>query len=227
MSDYITFSLYGHSTKYCEGALRNVALAKLHYPGWECAFWCARDVPGDIVSSLEGLGAWVLDPPPGIENPMFWRFLGADLPGCQRFIARDTDSRPSEREASAVGEWILSGKLFHSMRDHPAHAREINGGLWGCVAGAIPNMRELIIDHDPDGSYGADQLFLCSTIWPLVKRDCLQHDSVSRHLFPGSVKFPTKRNGSLRFVGEVIEILPDGSDSPRIGDFEQIDGALD
>lgn len=225
--NYICFSLYGNQDKYVIGAVRNAGLARRIYPGWRCAFWVGSDVPATVIKALAESGSVVRGPDSRIAAPMFWRFLGEELPGCHRFIVRDADSRLNPREAEAVSEWVKSGKSFHSMKDHPAHAREINGGLWGCVAGAIPNMRNLIEEFDPDHSYGTDQDFLCRVVWPLVKHDCMIHDSCSRHLFPGSLPFPTRRNGSLRFVGEVFDVLPDGQELPRDFDCVQINGNED
>lgn len=37
------------------------------------------------------------------------------------FMSRDSDSKIIPREAEAVREWLASDKVFHIMRDHPAH----------------------------------------------------------------------------------------------------------
>lgn len=221
--NYITYSLFGSADKYIHGALRNAELAREFYPGWKCVFWVDLDVPPWIPQVLAEAGCIVKGPVKEIRNKMMWRYLGGELPGCDRFIVRDTDSRPTLREVAAVLEWILSGKMLHTMRDHRAHAREINGGMCGFIAGAVPNMRQLIVSHNPEHTYSADQSFLCDVIWSLLKHDCLQHDSVSRDRFPGSVRFPTSRNGSPRFVGEVVEVVGGGLESFRDGDWQQID----
>ena len=31
----------------------------------------------------------------------------------------------------AVNEWLNSGLMFHTMRDHVQHGTEILGGMWG------------------------------------------------------------------------------------------------
>ena len=46
-------------------------------------------------------------------------------------LSRDLDSRPSDREVSAVNEWLESNKSFHFMRDHPQHGTTVLGGGWG------------------------------------------------------------------------------------------------
>lgn len=225
--NWITFSLYGDSPKYIIGAIRNAELQPAIYPGWKCAFWVSEEIPQSVTDNLRKLGALVLRPDNQIKAPMFWRFLGAELPMCQRFIVRDADSRLNAREAAAVRSWVYSGSSCHSMRDHPAHAREINGGMFGLLARAGRGMRQMILDFNPDTEYSTDQTFLCQRLWPIVCGDCLQHDSVSRDRFPGSRQFPVGRNGSPRFCGEVFDVLPDGEEVPRDGDWQQIDPGVD
>ena len=48
------------------------------------------------------------------------------------YIARDLDSRFTDREQAAVVEWLNSNKSFHIMRDHPLHINAILAGTWGC-----------------------------------------------------------------------------------------------
>lgn len=218
----ISFSLYGNSPKYCLGAIRNIPLAREFYPGWKCVFYCDETVPELVMGEILDRGGQLRSPHPGVPR-MLWRAMINDDPEVERYIVRDTDSRLNAREAASVNAWVKSGKMFLSQRDHPAHAREINGGLWGAVRGLIPSMENLIHDFEPGDDYSDDQTFLCRVVWPLVRHECLQHDSVSRHLFPGSLPFPTKRSGCHRFLGEVWEILPDGSEIPREHDLSQID----
>lgn len=45
MNEIVSFSLYGHAPFYCEGALRNVELAKSIYPGWRRRFYIDDTVP--------------------------------------------------------------------------------------------------------------------------------------------------------------------------------------
>lgn len=218
----ISFSLWGNLDKYCLGAIRNVCLAERLYPEWVCVFFCDPSVPGGIMDRLADGGAMITPMIPGVPK-MFQRFLISDWPDCSRYMIRDSDSRLNERELASIVEWEKSGLMFLSQRDHWAHAREINGGLCAGIRGAIPSMKQLIDDYSPDDEYGDDQTFLCRKVWPLVRHSCLQHDSVSRHLFPGSIPFPTKRNGSKRFVGEVFDIGQNGEDIPRDFDCAAID----
>jgi hypothetical protein len=45
-------------------------------------------------------------------------------------LSRDSDSKIVPREEEAVREWLESKKIFHVMRDHPAHC--IFGFIMGC-----------------------------------------------------------------------------------------------
>lgn len=236
MTQVISFCLFGENPKYLLGMIENLRRARQFYPGWKV--WCY--VPDAAIdpdnAALTRTAHALLEL--GIDEfltmgrlfpPMFWRFLPADEPHVTRFIVRDADSRLSGREARAVQEWVDSGKPFHSMIDHPAHAgRGINGGMWGATAGILPNMRtsikEWLLKHpavDPTG-YGMDQLFLEEMIWPLVKNNTLVHHFNPSSWPDGTARpFPTKRDRQ-RFCGEVWEITPDGKEVPRDGDWQQV-----
>lgn len=225
---YISFSLWGSVTKYLVGAIENVRLAKTLYPDWVCRFYvpCVQDSPKELertLLELEALGAEIRCGDPDIP-PMYWRFIVSDDKHCEHFIVRDADSRLSTREQLAVQQWIDSGKIIHSMRDHGAHCRGLNGGLWGAKGGSLPNMEIAIRDwlkvlckqHGrTEFNYGDDQEFLGRYIWSRFYMHAMQHDSCCN--YPDSIPFPTKRDG-YRFVGEVYE--HDGT--PRAHDWEAI-----
>lgn len=220
----ISYCLYGTDPKYNIGAIANLLDARQYYPDWECRFYVASYHDHNTIEQLRLCGAQIMDTTEYemIIPPMFTRILVADDPTVERFICRDCDSRLSEREALAVQEWVESGFPFHSMRDHPAHMRPVNGGMWGAVKGCLPNMTISITGwlknhkerfHD----YGADQDFMGEVIWPMVYQKALQHSSVAMNDYPNTKPFPIKRKGH-RFIGEVIEA--DGNPRPR--DWEAI-----
>lgn len=221
---YISLSLWGTAPKYLVGAIENVKLAKELYPDWQCVFWvpCDNTAPTETIHELESLGAKVLCGIPS-QPPMYWRFGIADFTDCEYFIVRDADSRLSLREKAAVDQWIASGKILHSMRDHGAHCRGLNGGLWGAKGGTMPHMETLIRDWlallkregRPDWNYGDDQDFLGRYIWTRFWMHSMQHDSCCN--YQDALPFPTRREG-YRFVGEVFEA--DGT--PRERDWEQV-----
>lgn len=188
------------------------------YPGWRAIFYCEREsVPTDIISNLMGFEAEVrmysrIEYP----NGMFSRFSVADDPNVERFLVRDVDSRPSQREVNAVNAWIESGLGFHICRDHPWHATLIMGGLWGAKGGLLKNVRNEIIafrrsrhPYARETQYGADQEFLMSFVWPKARTNSLIHDSFRVHGLIG-VPFPDGI-GDGDFVGSIY----DADDKPN------------
>lgn len=192
MSDHlkrvISMSVWGNEARYIVGAIKNVALAAKHYPGWVVRFYYQADMPGQLVKSLEDTGAEIVPKCFFTDQwfGLYWRFCPMyDDPSIERFVVRDTDSPLSARDGDAVLEWIESGKPFHIMRDNTAHNIEILGGMWGSIAGLIPNFEKNLKawmatvkgDHqNPRGRYhGTDQDFLKVFVWPHVKGNHLAH----------------------------------------------------
>ena len=202
----IAFSLWGDNLKYTIGAIRNAELAKNIFPHWECHFYCGHDVPLDILNQLSDLGSHIIEMDGTSWNGMFWRFFAAD--GDDIMISRDTDSRLSTREKVAVDEWIESDKDFHIMRDHPYHATEILGGMWGAKNGILKGIKEMIHSYDKgefDNKWQVDQNFLREVIYPIVKDKSMVHDE----FFTRGRPFP--RNAPPRtseyFIGQAYSHL--------------------
>lgn len=201
----ISFSLWGSSPVYLHGALRNAELAPEYYPGWECWFHCAGDVPERVTAALEALphARVIRMDEEGSHRGLFWRFFPASDPAVEVMISRDCDSRPGHREALAVQEFTRSEKRFHSMRDHPFHNVPILGGMFGVKHPVLGDMRSLV-EEAPEyqparACHGADQDFLARVVWPRVADTTLTHDDV---IHPGS--WPVPRVG-LRFVGQAFD----------------------
>eukprot|EP00607_Mallomonas_marina_P000885 CAMPEP_0182437496 /NCGR_PEP_ID=MMETSP1167-20130531/85083_1 /TAXON_ID=2988 /ORGANISM="Mallomonas Sp, Strain CCMP3275" /LENGTH=424 /DNA_ID=CAMNT_0024630437 /DNA_START=130 /DNA_END=1401 /DNA_ORIENTATION=- len=143
----ISFGLYGGKEKYTVGAIRNAEIAKIYFPGWICRYYVTSDVPETIITRLTELGSEILPVPKGMgyASGMFWRFMvGADNT-VDRYIVRDVDSRLNARDRIAVEEWIQSKVPFHILRDHVNHCLPINGGMWGGVKGALPDLESMIL----------------------------------------------------------------------------------
>jgi len=205
MDKIIAFSLWGDDPKYTIGAIRNVEIAKELFPDWICRIYYGDDVPKDIISNLISLGAVTVDMGIGEWNGMFWRFYAADDDDVM--ISRDTDSRLGQREKVAIDEWLSSDKDFHIMRDHPYHATEILGGMWGSRNGALKGIKDMIASYDKgdyDNKYQVDQNFLREIIFPIVKDNSLVHDE-----FFDKIPFPknAKPRTSKYFVGQVYNHL--------------------
>lgn len=188
MKKVISFSIWGNGNNYLRGAIKNMEKAKVFYPDWVVRFYYQEDMNKTLLRTLAKNGCEMF-PMPFFRDPWFglyWRFRPMfDDPGIERFIVRDTDARLSAREADAVREWIESGKPFHVMRDNPAHNIQILGGMWGAVAGLIPDFEARMdrwmkcVEGNKQNPrtrfHGTDQDFLCRKIWPLVEKCHVAH----------------------------------------------------
>jgi tetratricopeptide (TPR) repeat protein len=187
----IVYSLWGDAPRYLEGALRNAMLAPDLFPGWTCRFHCDDSVPIGLQHQLLAHGAQVvrMARPAQFYDGLFWRFSVIGEAGVDRFLVRDADSVLSAREKAAVDDWLLSGALFHVMRDNPLHSELMLAGMWGGVGGALPPLSRLArfsVAHTP--TRHIDQWFLRAVIWPRIRAHCLVHDSF--YPFPGARPFP-------------------------------------
>ncbi|MEE8227668.1 MAG: tetratricopeptide repeat protein [Kiloniellales bacterium] len=189
----IAFSLWGTEARYIEGALENARLATDIYAGWRCRFYLDETVPAFARSELLSAGAdVVLMPKPAAQfEGLFWRFLPANEKGIDRFLVRDADSVINLREWAAVMEWVDSGKAFHLMRDWHTHTDTILAGMWGGVAGVLPNLNLLWGPYISSVTMTAncDQKFLRETVWPLIRDDVMIHDRYFTCF--GAKPFPT------------------------------------
>ncbi len=200
MKRVIAFSLWGSNPKYCAGSVKNASLAKEFYPGWECWFYCGKSVPTETLQSLRDAGSRVIaKEEEGDWTGMFWRFEPIADPEVEVMISRDADSRLSNREAKAVNEWLETEKLFHVMRDHPAHSIEILGGMWGARRPILGDMMHLMRAYAKGNFWQVDQNFLKEVVWPRVAYSTYTNDE-----FFAKAPFPVKRQGD-EFVGQVYD----------------------
>ncbi len=201
MKKIISFCLWGNDPKYTIGALRNAELAKTVYPGWTPRFYVGSSTSPAVTKQLLRAGAEVVNmTEPGDWRGTFWRFYPAGEPDVEVMLSRDTDSRLSMRERAAVDEWLSDPeKVFHIMRDHPAHKTEILAGMWGARGGFLSEMKSLIEEYPAGDFWQVDQNFLREKIYPLVKHRAKVHDP-----FFENKPFPTPRIGT-EFVGDVFD----------------------
>lgn len=187
-------------------------MAPQYYPGWKTVFYIEEEsIPIELIPDLQRLGAHIrLYSKMEFPNGMFPRFLIADDPNVERFLIRDVDSRPSQREVNAVNAWIQSGQGVHIMRDHPWHCSLIMGGLWGATRGVLQEVESKIKafrrsrhPYTREATYGADQEFLVQHLWPKARGNSLIHDSFCRHGMPG-IPFPDGRSEG-DFVGSIYD----------------------
>jgi len=200
----ISFCLYGNNPKYVVGMQKNARLATAIFPDWEVwVYHC--DVDKESLAIIDSLGAKLINMVGNGLPGMFWRFL----PKVDTFIVRDADSRLSLREKLAVDEWVVSGKRFHVLKDHPHHSQTIMGGMFGIRVGEYDIEAKAIEWCKRDGIYGSmhehnsDQRFLREVIYPDFCNDMMVHESIGPTI-SGSLPFPSPMV-DRRFVGEIYD----------------------
>ena len=204
MKNVISFCLWGNNLKYTLGAIKNCTLAEKYFPDWVCRFYLGKDVPHDIIGQLQKREnvEMIFMEEPCDRTGMFWRFLAASDPDVHAMLSRDTDCRLCVRDPAAVEEWMQSDKDFHIIRDHPYHATEIMGGMWGVKNGLLSNMINMVDEYEKGDFWQVDQNFLREKIYPMVQEHALVHDP-----FFERRPFPIERdyNSKVRFIGEVFD----------------------
>lgn len=177
----IAFSLFGSLSAYVEPAVINTQIVQTIYPNWICRFYVDESVNEDVIQRLKENNAEIIlvsEEDKKLPGTM-WRFLAMDDPNVHYILFRDADSVISQREAKAVQEWVESGKRFHTMRDSGSHTELMLAGLWGAIAGSVPNMREKMEQYVAQGINNtrfADQFFLRDIIWAYAVQSLYAHD---------------------------------------------------
>jgi len=196
----VSYSLWGDNPKYNVGAVRNAELVKELYPGWQARFYVGSNTPAETIKKLRDCDANVIEMGiPGDWTGMFWRFHAASDYDVDVMISRDCDSRITHREVAAVDQWLRSNAMFHIMRDHPHHAIEILGGMWGVRSPLLRNMTDLIDQYVKGDFWQVDQNFLKQVVYPQVAQFSMVHDEFFQKL-----PFPMTRVGR-EFVGQVYD----------------------
>jgi hypothetical protein len=209
----ISYALWGTDPRYLVGALRNVDLARKFYPGWKLRFYCSDEPSVRVhlftVVEHDGDVEVVRDCPHGDYRNLMSRLKGLLDTRYEYAMTRDADSRPNEREADAVREWIESGKRWHTMRDHRYHSVPIMGGLFGVRPRYAPwtqQSADAWLSKQasrpcPLGPWwGVDQDFLQQEVWPNVRHSILVHDDCKR-LTGREIRFKKQLQPGL-FVGQ-------------------------
>lgn len=217
MNKIISFSLYGNKDLYCLGLIENIDIINELYNDWKIYVYY-NNIPDNILNILKNkLNTYLFECYyKGYKwEGMFWRFYPIESENIDYFLSRDADSRISQREMELVNLWIISGKSFHIIRDHPYHRIEILGGTFGVN---VKKFKELSFHHDfknidyykeiyyniynKDVEKWPDQDFLQKIIYPIIKNDNISHISYeSLRYSENDILIPICDN----FIGSVIE----------------------
>lgn len=213
----ISMSLYGAEPRYTLNAVYNAMVAQRDWPDWTLRVYYGQNVPPAVVELISAFGAeTVAAVGYKADVSTVWRFFALEDRTATRVIMRDADARLSRRDRLAVEEWMATDWPVHIMHDHQLHEATVLAGMWGAVAGYVhPRLFDqwrrpsaAVGSGQETAAYGADQDWLRSTLWPLVRNATLNHASWHCGKF-GEAEwrpFPVLRNNSLDFVGQVHSV---------------------
>jgi hypothetical protein len=208
MKQLIAYSLYGSEERYTIGAIKNAILATRHFKGYTLRFYTGASVPESIKQTLRLFPHVQLQEQDGPEDhtAKLWRFQALIDSEFDVVLSRDADARLTHRERIAHEEFLASGLDFHIMKDHPTgHNYQISAGMFAARTSAIPADLET---PEPGNYYTADQDWLASHIWPLIKENTLIHDESYQTPTEGRSKrrpFPIAKRATLHHIGAALE----------------------
>lgn len=220
MKNIFVYALWGQDDLYWIGAKKNIELVNKHFPDFHIRFYIDKNCDKSLIDSLKGnnVEIVILESKNYLyknlsekfdNNGLFWRFIPLSESDVDIVISRDCDSRISEREISAIKEWLKSDKDFHIMRDHPYHRVPILAGMWGARRGILNNIKELLEfwqSYNRKGVFNAeDQDFLGQIVYPIVKDKSIEHSEFGINYGNKIYNFPTERI-NYEFVGDVFDI---------------------
>jgi hypothetical protein len=202
----VAFSLWGANPRYLRGALDNALAMPTVYPGWQMRCHVDDTVPPELREALAGLGVDLRHEPAGqsARRKLCWRFGVANDPAVGRFLVRDIDSLVGPRERAAVDAWIASDRWFHVMRDWWVHTDLVLAGLWGGVAGVLPDLGALLDAYAPAHmeTPNIDQWFLRDELWGCLRQSVLVHDRC--FAVPGAQPWPLPAPPGNVHVGQDV-----------------------
>jgi len=205
----VAFSVFGTSPTYTVGAIKNIRLYKEYLPDYRCHFYVGLSVSSGIRAQILREGGTYTEMPYREDwNAAMWRFEMMRDTNVSHILFRDADSRPGDREVAAVMEWEASGKLFHVMRDHSAHAAAVMAGMWGATKSGARRLESILepLEGPSSTNYDdhLDQHWLATRAWPKMERDVLVHASFWTNYFGPTIPFISPPDDTT-FVGRALD----------------------
>lgn len=220
------FCIYGTKTKYTLGLLENLKIIQTNYDDFDAIIYYSSDVPGDILLQYQIFSNTKLIENKNKHIPMMDRLISFDdfKDKYDYIFVRDADSRITPRDMYTISKFIESKKCFHIIRDHFYHKRRIMGGACGIY---LPKFKQSIhklfesyveskqltmhtidiIDKLP--VYGTDEEFLESTIYSIIKSDCLIHSNVIGYKDESIETIEINHIDDYDFIGNVYDYNED------------------
>ena len=181
MKKIVSYSLFGNSPRYTVNAFVNVELCKQFYPDWICRIYHDHSVPSNILNKLKEKNIELISVDGKQHYRRMWRFYAYD--DADIFISRDIDSHITEREKSAVDDWLNCDKKLHIMRDHPHHRNKIQAGMFGLKqSNKLKDLKNkcLVYAASNTNHLSMDEKFL-DEIYPIYTNDMIVHDNNNHH----------------------------------------------
>lgn len=181
MRGLVSFCLFGDdpSDIYYKGAMRNASIYCQYREDWDLWFYVGKSVPDSVlgeISSRNPRASFQFMDGPENQTSTWWRMQAIFHSQHDFIVFRDVDSRPCDRELTAVNEWLKSSYPYHAMRDHNFHGRPLLAGLWGIKKEAYYSLRNIpdFLSQNED-FYGIDQIALQMHVWPIARRQVMAH----------------------------------------------------
>jgi hypothetical protein len=191
----IAYTLWGNQPRYHVPLLENARIRPHLFPEWTIRVYHDQTVDPGFLTQLAAHGVHLhrmaLPPDVPAHRALVWRFEPIADPTVTRFLIRDADSLLTVKERVAVDAWLQSDRHFHAMRDSYSHTDLLLAGMWGGVAGILPPPATLLRSYTPwrvENDH-FDQDLLSVTVWPIIHRNILIHDSIFQPCL-GSLPFP-------------------------------------
>jgi len=200
------------------------AIVRAHhniFPGWE--LWLHHDTSlyidarGDLFESYKEHKLLKLidcGKSQSIGLSALWRFKPLWHPDAVYMLSRDIDSLPLPKDRRAVEVFLQSGKIAHSITDHPSHQPTPMGGFMAGMCGfdarrtvsatQLPSWDAFVAQGEnlQTWSGGPDQQLLFKLLyWPLAKTNSVCHHNLTR---TPALALP---------LGDVTQCVQDGGDA--------------
>jgi hypothetical protein len=188
-----SFCVYGTDPNYYTGLLENLDQIRTFFPDFDVI------VHKGVCDPTWVLPDWVRVVETGKEGAINMMYRYVPLTEHEVGFVRDTDSRLTERDRWCIREFLASSKSYHIIRDHRWHKSPIMGGLFGWKTSLAMDL-----PLSADASYGSDEAWLATHLYPRIVGDALVHTNVHALVREHAERILCPQVDPTDFVGNVI-----------------------